>query len=142
LNGLIEPSDLESLLGLDDVVLVDARDQSAYNRDHIPGSISMEDIFYYISLPENGGLKGMQDFFSEQFGVAGIRPTDRVFIYEDAMDNGYGKSCRGWLILNYLGHANVRVLGKGRSARYCSKARTTSDGVYPARNCWAHHRFG
>jgi thiosulfate/3-mercaptopyruvate sulfurtransferase len=34
-------------------------------------------------------------------------------VYEDAMDNGYGRSCRGYFILRHLGHKNVTVLHGG-----------------------------
>jgi thiosulfate/3-mercaptopyruvate sulfurtransferase len=112
-NGLIEPTELETLLNCEDLVIIDTRDESVYHRGHIPRAISLEDIFYYLCLPENGGLAGMRAFFTEQFSEAGIRSTDRIVVYEDALDNGYGKSCRGWMLLQYMGHANVQVLHGG-----------------------------
>jgi thiosulfate/3-mercaptopyruvate sulfurtransferase len=113
---LLEPLDLASDLGKENLVLIDSRDEAAYLQNHLPGAVSIQDIFYYLCLPENGGLVGLQDHFVTLFSKAGIRPTDRVVVYEEAHDNGYGKSCRGWLILKYLGHSNVQVLHGGMRA--------------------------
>jgi thiosulfate/3-mercaptopyruvate sulfurtransferase len=112
-QGLVEPSELVQELGQEDLVILDTRDQSVYNEGHLPGAVSVQEIFYYLCLPENGGLPGMRAHFARLFSQAGIRPTDRVVTYEDAQDNGYGKSCRGWMLLQYLGHPNVRVLHGG-----------------------------
>ncbi len=113
---LIEPRALAAQLGQENLVLIDTRDRDMYQRSHLPGAISMQDIFYYLCLPENGGLPAMRAHFTGLFGQAGIRHGDRVVVYEDALDNGYGKSCRGWLFLNYLGHANAAVLHGGMRA--------------------------
>ena len=112
-DELIEAHELQSIYHLSSVVLIDARDSVAYNHGHIPGAVSIQDIFYYICLPDNGGLPALREHFTRLFSAAGIRPDDRVIVYEDAQDNGYGKSCRGWLILKYLGHENVSVLHGG-----------------------------
>lgn len=55
----------------------------------------------------------MRRTFAGLFGNAGICGKERVIIYEDAMDNGYGRSCRGYFILKHLGHDNVTVLHGG-----------------------------
>ncbi len=111
--SLIEPAELAGLLGQDHLVIIDTRDVSQYRRAHLPGAVSCEDIFYYLCMPENGGLTGMQEFFKTLFSEAGVQPDSRVVIYEQAMDNGYGRSCRGYMLLQYLGHAQVQVLHGG-----------------------------
>jgi thiosulfate/3-mercaptopyruvate sulfurtransferase len=116
LPSLIEPAELASLLGSEDLVILDTRDASAFKRAHLPGAFSCEDVFYYLCLPENGGLVGLQEFFTKLFSEAGIRPDSRVVVYEHAMDNGYGRSCRGWMLLKYLGHERVQVMHGGFQA--------------------------
>lgn len=113
LADLVEPNELCLYLGRSDVVLIDARDSVDYERGHLPGAQSLDDIFYYICLPENGGLPAMREHFARRFGELGVRAEDHVVVYEDAQDNGYGKSCRGWMLLKYLGHANASVLHGG-----------------------------
>ena len=36
-------------------------------------------------------------------------------LYEDGLTTRFGGSCRGWWILNYLGHSNAAILDKGYS---------------------------
>lgn len=116
LPSLIDPSELLALLGSSGLVILDTREASAFKRSHLPGAISCEDIFYYLCLPENGGLPGLQEFFTQMFTAAGVKPDSRVILYEHAMDNGYGRSCRGWLLFKYLGHERVQVLHGGFQA--------------------------
>jgi thiosulfate/3-mercaptopyruvate sulfurtransferase len=129
--SLIEPAELASLLGQEDLVILDTRDASAYKRAHLPGAFSCEDVFYYLCLPENGGLPGLQEFFTKMFSEAGIRPDSRVVVYEHAMDNGYGRSCRGWMLLKYLGHERVQVMHGGFQAWSVMGLPLTNEVVTP-----------
>jgi thiosulfate/3-mercaptopyruvate sulfurtransferase len=110
---LLEVEELREMLDQKDVVIVDTRDPEAYVRGHIPGAINVHEIFTYLALSENGGYPAMERFFEEVFRKAGVRATDKVVVYEDAMDNGYGQSCRGWFFFNYLGHSHTSVLHGG-----------------------------
>jgi thiosulfate/3-mercaptopyruvate sulfurtransferase len=58
----------------------------------------------------------MRTYFTDLFGRKGISGRERIVIYEDAMDNSYAVSCRGWFILKHLGHPYVRVLHGGFQA--------------------------
>lgn len=109
-------NELAGLLGRNDVVIIDTREPEDYVIDHIPGAINIYDIFTYLSTKENGGYETMRNHFAELFSNAGICSNERVVIYEDAMDNGYGRSCRGYFILKHLGHTNVTVLHGGYQA--------------------------
>ena len=123
-DPLVEADELIEWMKQEDVVLIDTRDSALYQASHLPGAFNIQDIFYYLCTAENGGLPGLAAHFAPLFGQAGIRPGQPVVIYEDAMDNGYGKSCRGWMMLNYLGHANVRVLHGGYRAWLAKKLPT------------------
>jgi thiosulfate/3-mercaptopyruvate sulfurtransferase len=130
-TDLIEPGELAGQLSQENLVLIDTRDREVFQRSHLPGAVNIQDIFYYLCLPENGGLPALQAHFTTLFSQAGIRPTDRVIVYEDALDNGYGKSCRGWLFLQYLGHANVSVLHGGIRAWISAGLPLTTEVVTP-----------
>lgn len=69
----------------------------------------------------------MEKHFSELFSNAGISGNERVIVYEDAMDNGYGRSCRGYFLLRYLGHKNVTVLHGGYQAWLNEKLPVTKE---------------
>lgn len=115
-NYLTSVQELSELLGDENIIIIDTREPEDYIIGHIPGAVNVYDIFTYLSTDENGGYEGMRKHFAKVFGQAGVSGNERVVIYEDAMDNGYGRSCRGYFILNYLGHKNVTVLHGGYQA--------------------------
>ncbi|MEO0156966.1 MAG: rhodanese-like domain-containing protein [candidate division WOR-3 bacterium] len=116
-NLLIESDELIKILGKSDLVIIDTRPLSVYSIDHIPGAINIPEFFSYICTDSAGGIPEMVSFFKSVFEKNGINNHHRVVIYEDAMDNGYGQSCRGWFILNLLGHkGTVSVLHGGYKA--------------------------
>ncbi len=110
---LTSTQELSRLLNRGDVVIIDTREPEDYAVEHIPGAVNIYDIFTYLATKENGGYETMRRHFARLFGDAGINGCERVVIYEDAMDNGYGRSCRGYFILSHLGHKNVTVLHGG-----------------------------
>jgi thiosulfate/3-mercaptopyruvate sulfurtransferase len=113
---LYEADELRKTLGDSDLFIVDTRNEVAYNRGHIPGAASINEIFTYLCLSESGGYEAMAKFFENKLREKGLKETDRVVIYEDALDNGYGQSCRGWFLLSLLGHRQVYVLHGGLRA--------------------------
>jgi len=108
--------ELYRILNCKDIVIIDTREPEDYNFEHIPGSINIYDIFTYLSTKENGGYEAMQNHFAQLFAQAGISGSEEVIVYEDAMDNGYGRSCRGYFILKNLGYTKVTVLHGGFQA--------------------------
>ena len=95
------------------IVIIDTREPEDHIAEHIPGAVNIYEIFTYLALEEKGGYASMREHFARLFGAAGIGSEERVVIYEDAMDNGYGRSCRGWFILKHLGYSNMQVLHGG-----------------------------
>lgn len=109
-------NELASLIEERAVTVIDTREPEDYAEGHIPGAISVYEIFTYLATPESGGYEGMRRFFAERFGMVGLCRQERVVIYEDAMDSGFGRSCRGWFILRHMGHKDVTVLHGGYQA--------------------------
>ena len=118
---LVEAEELEGLVGGKDILVIDTRDEAVYEKGHVPGVVNISDIFYYLCRTENGGYPAMAQHFEKLLVQAGLRKNQQVAIYEDALDNGYGQSCRGWFLLNYLGHTRVRVLHGGYRAWLAKK---------------------
>jgi len=98
------------------VVVIDTRSPEDYLEGHIPGAVNIPEIFTYLATRANGGYEAMRRTFAKLFGAAGLCNQERVVIYEDAMDNGYGQSCRGRFLLQHLGHSNTTVLHGGFQA--------------------------
>ena len=113
---LISVEELAELSSNDDVFVIDTRDPQAYQKGHIPGAVNVHDFFTYISLPDNGGHPAMVDHFKLLLRGAGLCTHHKVVVYEDAMDNGYGQSCRAWFLLKYLGQPWAAVLHGGYRA--------------------------
>ena len=66
------------------------------------------------------------------FGSAGLSGKETAVLYEDAMDSGFGQSCRGYFILNYLGYPKIKVLHGGYQAWQAAGLPTSTETVAPA----------
>lgn len=114
---LVTPTELNSLMhGGEDLVIIDTRAPEAYAAGHLPGAVNVHEIFTFLATSTPEGLTQLQQTFSDLFGAAGVGGQETVVIYEDAMDTGYGQSCRGWFLLRYLGHPRVHILHGGLQA--------------------------
>lgn len=113
---LITVDELWKMIQAQDVFVIDTREPQVYQQDHIPGAVNIHDFFLYIALRENGGHPAMVEHFTLLLRGAGLKKDHKVVVYEDAMDNGYGRSCRAWFLLKYMGHPWVRVLHGGYRA--------------------------
>ena len=114
---MIEAGALQELRETRPVVLIDTRDATTYAAEHIPGAVSLRDIFTFLiedSRPET--LRRMQRAFAEALGRAGLSGREVAVVYEDALDSGYGQSCRGYFLLRYLGYPQVAILHGGYRA--------------------------
>mgnify|MGYP003382559651 CR=1 FL=1 len=124
---LVEAEELHAHTARGETFVIDTRDPQAYAAGHLPNAVNVHDIFTYLCTRGSGGHPAMVQHFAKVFGAAGLQRTDRVVVYEDAMDNGYGQSCRGWFLLNYLGHPEVRVLHGGLKAWQAAKLPLTTE---------------
>ncbi|RCJ28012.1 thiosulfate sulfurtransferase [Nostoc minutum NIES-26] len=116
---LISPQELSSLLKnhSSQTIIIDTRSLEEYAVSHLPSAIDIRALFTYLlenSHPE--GLRKLHEHFTELLSKAGISGKERLIIYEDSLDRGYGQSCRGAFLLKYLGCAQVSVLHGGYKA--------------------------
>lgn len=116
-HALTTPQALAARIGQrEPLVILDTRTPEEHAAGHIAGAVNIREIFTFLATSNAEGLKALAGTFAELFGAAGIAGTERVVIYEAAMDTGYGQSCRGWFLLKYLGHPNVEILHGGMQA--------------------------
>ena len=113
---LMSVDELSTLIAEKAVSIIDTRHPDEYRENHIPGAVNIFEIFTYLATRENGGSEALCRTFATLFGAAGLCGDERVVVYEDSMDNGYGRSCRGRFLLSYMGHNNVQVLHGGYQA--------------------------
>lgn len=113
---LISPEELAALKLEAPVVLIDTRDADTYAAGHIEGAVNLREIFTFLATSTAEGLQELKDSFVKQFGAIGLSGAETAVLYEDALNSGYGQSCRGYYILTWLGYPKIRVLNGGFSA--------------------------
>jgi thiosulfate/3-mercaptopyruvate sulfurtransferase len=115
-TALVSPEQVQQMLGVDDPVLLDTRDPEVYKAGHLPGAVNVRDVFTYLATSDAEGISSLVDTFARLFGEAGLDGARPAVLYEDAMDSGYGQSCRGFFLLKLLGYPRVHVLHGGYQA--------------------------
>jgi thiosulfate/3-mercaptopyruvate sulfurtransferase len=112
---LITPAQLLALQQSGPVVVIDTRDADAYAAGHIEGAVNLREVFTFLATSTPEGLQQLKDSFAASLGAAGLSGKETAVFYEDAMNSGYGQSCRGYYLLAWLGYPDVKVLNGGFS---------------------------
>lgn len=107
-NVLISPAALSAMLNTEAAVVVDTRDAANYAEAHIPGAVNIHEIFTYLATSTPEGLNALHDTFANAFGKAGLSGKETAVIYEQSMETGFGQSCRGYVLLRFLGYPRDR----------------------------------
>jgi thiosulfate/3-mercaptopyruvate sulfurtransferase len=113
---LITPSELAAMQAAQPVVVIDTRDPEAYAAGHVPGAVNLREIFTFLATSTPEGLQELKATFAKALGDAGLSGKETAVFYEDAMNSGYGQSCRGYYLLTWLGYPKIKVLNGGFSA--------------------------
>ncbi len=107
------PGKVKDLISDGSTVLLDVRDEQAYNQGHISGAVNVPEVFNRLCMSAPEGLIEMHRVFKNVFSKAGLSRDKKVIFYEDYLHSRYGGSCRGYWLLNYLGHFDVGILYAG-----------------------------
>ncbi|ACX97025.1 sulfurtransferase [Halothiobacillus neapolitanus] len=113
---LLTAPQMKTLMDTEPTVVIDARNPDAYAAGHIPGAVNIHDIFTFLATSSPEGLEELKVKFAETFGKAGLSGKETAIIYEDAMNTGFGMSCRGYFLLSYFGYPKVNILHGGYQA--------------------------
>lgn len=115
-NILISPAQLEQMVESLPTVIIDTRSPGAYAAGHIPGAVNIHDIFTFLATSSKEGLEELQSKFADAFGSAGLSGEEVAVIYEESMNTGFGQSCRGYFLLEFLGYPKTAILHGGYQA--------------------------
>lgn len=129
---LISPVELNGLMQSEPVVAIDTRDPGQFAEGHIPGAVNVREVFTYLATSSSGGLGALREKFAEAFGKAGLSGAETAVVYEQSMETGFGQSCRGYILLRYLGYPKIRVLHGGFAAWRAAGLPITADPSAPA----------
>lgn len=117
-NVLVSPAELVDMSKSVAVVPIDTRDAASYAEAHLPGAVNIHEIFTYLATSTREGLTALRETFTRAFGDAGLSGDETAVIYEQSMATGFGQSCRGYVLLRYLGYPKdkIKVLHGGFAA--------------------------
>lgn len=110
---LVSPPELSAMMTSKPLVVIDTRDPETYAAGHLPGAVNVHDIFTYLATSTPDGVAAMREKFAAIFGAAGLSGRETAVVYEQSMNSGFGQSCRGYVLLRYLGYPKVKILHGG-----------------------------
>jgi len=131
-NVLTEPAELAGALGHPKVVIIDTRAPAAFAAGHIPGAVNLHDTFTYLATSTPEGMAELRDKFADAFGAAGLGGDELAVFYEGSMNSGFGQSCRGYFLLQFLGYPKARILHGGFQAWQAAGLPVSSEASAPA----------
>ena len=111
------------------VVIIDTRDPGDLRGRPFPNAVNIHDIFTYLATSTPEGVAAMREKFAGIFGAAGLSGEETAVVYEQSMNTGFGQSCRGYVLLRYLGYPKVKILHGGYAAWTAAGMPTTTDGA-------------
>jgi len=134
---LITPAELSDMIKSEPIVLIDTRDPATYAAGHLPNAVNVHDIFTYLATSTPEGVAAMRDKFADIFGAAGLSGKETAVVYEQSMNSGFGQSCRGYVLLRYLGYPKVKILHGGYVAWTAAGLLTSTAMSTPERESFA-----
>jgi thiosulfate/3-mercaptopyruvate sulfurtransferase len=130
-NVLISPSQLHQMTNSLPTVIIDTRSPEAYAAGHIPGAVNLHDIFTFLATSSKEGLEELRGKFADAFAATGLSGEEVAVIYEDSMNTGFGQSCRGYFLLQFLGYPKAAILHGGYQAWLAEELPTTTEVPTP-----------
>lgn len=130
---LVTPAELSDMTTSEPIVVIDTRDPATYAAGHIAGAVNVHDIFTYLATSTPEGVAAMREKFAGVFGAAGLSGEETAVVYEQSMNTGFGQSCRGYVLLRYLGYPKIKILHGGYAAWIAAGLPTTTAVPAPTR---------
>lgn len=107
---LLEPNELEPLLGNPDLLIVDLCNDGLYSRCHIPGAVHVSAAELVCGVPPATGKLPSQQQLERLFSRIGLTSSKRVIAYDD---EGGGWAGRFLWTLAVIGHLHSSYLNGG-----------------------------
>src|SRR6202007_1316358 len=130
---LIAAGELAELLKKEACVILATRNPDAYGAGHLPNAVNVHEIFTYLATSTPEGMRELKTKFADAFGGAGLSGKETAVIYEQAMNSGFGQSCRGYYLLTMLGYPRGEVLHRALDSWSAAGFPVTKDVPPPAK---------
>ena len=128
---LMSADELVAFKETEPCVIIDTRNPDAYAAGHILGAVNLHEIFTFLATSTPEGMDELKKKFAGAFGSAGLSGKETAVIYEQSMNSGFGQSCRGYFLLEFLGYPKVKVLHGGFEAWTMKGLPTTAEVPTP-----------
>lgn len=128
---ILEPAELEPLLGREHLLLVDLCRPETWAQAHLPGAVHLDYAQIVAAQPPVMGLLPDAARLSEVFGSIGMKPESHVVAYDD---EGGGRAARLLWTLDVIGHARYSLLNGGLHAWLNEGRRVSTDVTRPPRS--------
>lgn len=106
-ESLIYVDELRSVFEDTSIVLIDFREENAYNEGHIPRAINIYRKDITITEGEIRGIVAPQAMLEDLLGSLGVDSSKQLIVYDG---RGACEAARFWWTMNYYGFTDVRVL--------------------------------
>ncbi|GAA4651827.1 thiosulfate sulfurtransferase [Kistimonas scapharcae] len=113
LPPLVEPEDLQPLLGSEDLLIIDLCNPALYQKMHIPGAIHVQPGELVSGQPPATGKLPALNQLEALFGRIGYQPDQHIVVYDD---EGGGWAGRFIWTLDLIGHTRWSYLNGGMRA--------------------------
>lgn len=107
---LIEPAQLEPLLGHPELLVVDVCQPQTYAQLHVPGAVHINPMELVSGIPPASGKLPTIDRLTALFSRIGYKPEKYIVVYDD---EGGGWAGRFAWTLDVIGHTRYSVLNGG-----------------------------
>lgn len=107
---IVEPAELESVLGESNVLILDLGKADTYQQAHVPGAISVAPADIQLGIKPAPGKLPTQQQLSLLFSRLGLKADTHVVVYDD--DGGPWAGRMIW-VLDSIGHKHYSFLNGG-----------------------------
>lgn len=126
---IVEPEQLQSVLGADNLMIVDLSQPTTYVQYHLPNAVFLDYSWIVRIEQPRMGLLPQKEQLGHVLGALGMNPDTHIVTYDD---EGGGRACRLLWTLDAVGHKNHSLLNGGLQAWTNAGFEITSKITYPA----------
>lgn len=130
---IVEPAELETHLGTENLLLVDLCRPETWAQAHLPGAVHLDYAQIVAAQPPAMGLLPDAARLSDVLGSLGMKPESHVVAYDD---EGGGRAARLLWTLDVIGHARYSLLNGGLHAWLNERRRVSTDPAKPVRSVY------
>ena len=107
---LTSQNELASIIGCENLLLIDARSFPEYEKGHIPGAVNLPLFSYHWADSSAAGIKHFTEHAAKIMSAAGVDSAKKVVFYDDSSGM---LAARGAWLLTYLSHHGASMLDGG-----------------------------